>query len=193
MFRPRGAAPPAGRRFRPPVRTRLYPRPSTFSGLIASSAAARCANRCFFCATARCISVASIRLSWSSSIRRSCKYPSGDCKTRRPASASSRCRSKVAAFSPLPASAHACLPASAAAPPDPAQPVPPRSTASPPAHPATKSEIVTSGSWPTAEITGISDAKMARATRSSLNAQRSSIDPPPRPVMSTSATLCALA
>ena len=45
---------------------------------------------------------------------------------------------------------------------------------------ATKSAIVTSVSWPTAEITGIFDATIARATASSLNAQRSSSDPPPR-------------
>ena len=34
---------------------------------------------------------------------------------------------------------------------------------------------------------------MARATRSSLNAHRSSSEPPPRPVMSTSASACRLA
>ena len=45
---------------------------------------------------------------------------------------------------------------------------------------ATKSAIVTSVSWPTAEITGIFDAAIARATASSLNAHRSSSDPPPR-------------
>ena len=37
-----------------------------------------------------------------------------------------------------------------------------------------------------AEITGILQAEMALATRSSLKAQRSSSDPPPRPVMITS-------
>ena len=41
--------------------------------------------------------------------------------------------------------------------------------------------MVTSVSWPTAEMTGTGDAAMARATISSLNAHRSSIDPPPRP------------
>ena len=51
---------------------------------------------------------------------------------------------------------------------------------------ATKSAIVTSVSWPTAEITGTGDRAIARATISSLNAQRSSIDPPPRPTMTTS-------
>ena len=51
---------------------------------------------------------------------------------------------------------------------------------------ATKSAIVTSVSWPTAEITGIFDAAIARATASSLNAQRSSSDPPPRATTITS-------
>ena len=41
---------------------------------------------------------------------------------------------------------------------------------------ATKSAIVTSVSWPTAEIVGTGTAAIARATISSLNAQRSSID-----------------
>ena len=45
---------------------------------------------------------------------------------------------------------------------------------------ATKSAIVTSVSWPTAEMTGTGARAMARATISSLNAQRSSIEPPPR-------------
>ena len=58
---------------------------------------------------------------------------------------------------------------------------------------ATKSAIVTSGSWPTAEMTGSSLAYIARATRSSLKAQRSSMEPPPRPVMMTSATRYLLA
>ena len=49
--------------------------------------------------------------------------------------------------------------------------------------------IVTSVSWPTAEITGTGDAAIARATISSLKAQRSSIDPPPRPTMMTSTPL----
>ena len=51
---------------------------------------------------------------------------------------------------------------------------------------ATKSAIVKSTSWPTAEITGTGQAAIARASRSSLNAQRSSADPPPRPMMTTS-------
>ncbi len=51
---------------------------------------------------------------------------------------------------------------------------------------ATKSAMVTSVSWPTAEITGTGQAAMARTTASSLNAQRSSSDPPPRPTMTTS-------
>lgn len=38
----------------------------------------------------------------------------------------------------------------------------------------------------TAEITGVRHAKIARATLSSLNAHRSSIEPPPRPTISTS-------
>ena len=51
---------------------------------------------------------------------------------------------------------------------------------------ATKSAMVTSVSCPTAEMTGTGQAAMARATISSLNAHRSSIDPPPRPTMTTS-------
>ena len=51
---------------------------------------------------------------------------------------------------------------------------------------ATKSAIVTSVSCPTAEITGIFDAAIARATASSLNAQRSSSEPPPRATTITS-------
>ena len=51
---------------------------------------------------------------------------------------------------------------------------------------ATKSAIVTSVSWPTPLITGTRAAKIARATRSSLNAQRSSAEPPPRPTIITS-------
>jgi len=39
----------------------------------------------------------------------------------------------------------------------------------------------------TAEITGIHDSYMAWATRSSLNAHRSSMEPPPRPTISRSA------
>ena len=51
----------------------------------------------------------------------------------------------------------------------------------------TKSAIVKSVSCPTAEITGSSEAKMALATLSSLNAHKSSIEPPPRPRIITSA------
>ena len=42
---------------------------------------------------------------------------------------------------------------------------------------ATKSAMVTSVSWPTAEMTGTGDAAIARATISSLNARRSSSEP----------------
>ncbi len=45
---------------------------------------------------------------------------------------------------------------------------------------AAKSAMVKSVSWPTAEITGRGQAAMARATASSLNAHRSSSEPPPR-------------
>ena len=45
---------------------------------------------------------------------------------------------------------------------------------------ATKSAIVKSISWPTAETIGIADSKIARATTSSLNAHKSSSEPPPR-------------
>ena len=51
---------------------------------------------------------------------------------------------------------------------------------------ATKSAMVKSVSWPTADTTGASEAAMARATGSSLKAQRSSRDPPPLPTISTS-------
>ena len=51
---------------------------------------------------------------------------------------------------------------------------------------ATKSAMVKSVSWPTAEITGTRQATMARATGSSLKAQRSSSEPPPRATMMTS-------
>ena len=51
---------------------------------------------------------------------------------------------------------------------------------------ATKSAIVMSVSCPTAEMTGTGQLAIARATISSLNAHRSSIDPPPRPTMTTS-------
>ncbi len=48
---------------------------------------------------------------------------------------------------------------------------------------ATKSEMLKSTSWPTAEITGTGDTWIARARPSSLNSHRSSSDPPPRPTM----------
>ena len=51
---------------------------------------------------------------------------------------------------------------------------------------ATKSAKVTSVSCPTLEITGKRDSKIARTTISSLKAQRSSMEPPPRPMMRTS-------
>ena len=51
---------------------------------------------------------------------------------------------------------------------------------------AAKSAMVKSVSWPTAEMTGVSHSKIALATRSSLKAQRSSMEPPPRPQMITS-------
>ena len=51
---------------------------------------------------------------------------------------------------------------------------------------ATKSAMVKSVSWPTQETTGMREAAMARATGSSLNAQRSSREPPPRPTRRTS-------
>ena len=51
---------------------------------------------------------------------------------------------------------------------------------------ATKSMSVVSVSCPTAEITGMRQAATARATISSLKAQRSSIEPPPRATISTS-------
>ena len=50
----------------------------------------------------------------------------------------------------------------------------------------TKSINVVSVSWPTAEIRGISEAAAARATISSLNPQRSSMEPPPRATISKS-------
>ena len=52
---------------------------------------------------------------------------------------------------------------------------------------ATKSAMVKSVSWPTAEMTGTEQAAMARATRSSLNVHRSSSEPPPRATITTSA------
>ena len=52
---------------------------------------------------------------------------------------------------------------------------------------ATKSEISTSTSCPTAETTGVCMKKIASATASSLNAHRSSTLPPPLPTITTSA------
>ena len=54
---------------------------------------------------------------------------------------------------------------------------------------ATKSAIVKSVSCPTADIIGISELNIALATISSLNGHKSSIDPPPLPIISTSANL----
>src|SRR6266481_1306915 len=51
---------------------------------------------------------------------------------------------------------------------------------------ATKSAMVKSVSWPTPEITGISEAKIARATISSLKDHKSSMEPPPRARISAS-------
>ena len=51
---------------------------------------------------------------------------------------------------------------------------------------ATKSAIVKSISWPMPLMIGIGQAKIARATASSLNASRSSSEPPPRARISTS-------
>ena len=51
---------------------------------------------------------------------------------------------------------------------------------------ATRSASVVSVSWPTALTTGIAEAKIARATLSSLNTASSSADPPPRARMITS-------
>ena len=51
---------------------------------------------------------------------------------------------------------------------------------------AARSISVMSVSWPTAEISGIVQSATARTTISSLNAQRSSSEPPPRATISTS-------
>jgi len=48
---------------------------------------------------------------------------------------------------------------------------------------ATKSHIVKSISWPTADIIGIFDSNTHLATSSSLNDHKSSIDPPPLPTI----------
>ena len=55
---------------------------------------------------------------------------------------------------------------------------------------ATKSAMVKSVSWPTAETTGISEAAMARASVSELKGARSSGEPPPR-AMTTASTFFA--
>ncbi len=58
---------------------------------------------------------------------------------------------------------------------------------------ATKSAIVKSISCPTPDITGMEQAAMARATTSSLKAQRSSMLPPPRAMMTRSGRWSPLA
>jgi len=50
----------------------------------------------------------------------------------------------------------------------------------------TKSQIVKSTSCPTADMTGTRELNTARATTSSLNAHKSSSEPPPRPTINTS-------
>ena len=52
--------------------------------------------------------------------------------------------------------------------------------------------MVKSVSWPTAEITGSVEAEIVRASASSLNAARSSIEPPPRAMMITSTLFGAI-
>ena len=52
--------------------------------------------------------------------------------------------------------------------------------------------MVKSVSWPTAEMTGMALAAMARATDSSLKAHKSSMEPPPLPTISTSAACRSL-
>jgi hypothetical protein len=54
---------------------------------------------------------------------------------------------------------------------------------------ATKSAIVKSVSWPQAETTGMEDWAMALAKASSLNADSSSKEPPPRPIIKTSTSV----
>ena len=54
---------------------------------------------------------------------------------------------------------------------------------------ATKSAIVKSVSCPTADIIGVAASNIALATHSSLNAHRSSIEPPPRPAIITSSPM----
>ena len=53
------------------------------------------------------------------------------------------------------------------------------------------SNSVVSVSWPTAEISGIGDSAAARTTSSSLNAHKSSIEPPPRATISRSGAAAA--
>ena len=53
---------------------------------------------------------------------------------------------------------------------------------------ATKSLIVKSISCPTALTIGFGQSYIALATISSLNAHKSSIEPPPHPIMITSTT-----
>ena len=54
---------------------------------------------------------------------------------------------------------------------------------------AAKSHMVKSVSWPTAEIVGIGDSNKNLASISSLKADRSSEEPPPRPIIIKSASL----
>ena len=75
----------------------------------------------------------------------------------------------------------------------PARRAPRRRSASAARTSATKSQIVKSVSWPTPETIGSGDSNTARATTSSLNAHRSSSEPPPRQTISTSTSACALA
>ncbi|CAJ9510646.1 Uncharacterised protein [Burkholderia pseudomallei] len=58
---------------------------------------------------------------------------------------------------------------------------------------AAKSAIVKSVSWPTPQTTGTSLAAIARASASSLNDHKSSIEPPPRQTISTSTSRRAFA
>ena len=57
---------------------------------------------------------------------------------------------------------------------------------------ATKSEMVKSISWPTAETIGTAEWKIARATISSLNSHKSSMLPPPRVITMRSTDANAL-
>ena len=51
---------------------------------------------------------------------------------------------------------------------------------------ATKSQMVKSVSWPTADTTGIDERKISRARASSLKGAISSSEPPPRAIIITS-------